>query len=116
MRSDIFNYSCLLKQEKLWQDGNSLKKYREGPKNLKDRQPEVKHEGQNGSTDNEKLESKGVMNAIVGVFVALLNEIDGISRGGDEEDLHDGVVEGESRVPRLGEKKVEIAGRKDDHV
>lgn len=76
----------------------------------------MEHKRQNSSTNNEKLKSKGVMNAIVGVFVALQNEVNGIGRGGKEEDLHDSVVKSKSRVPWLCEEKVDVAGRKYNHV
>lgn len=76
----------------------------------------MEDEGHDGSADDEKLDSKGVMNAIIGMFVALQNEVDGEGRGGEEEDLHDGVVKREGRVPRLGEEEIKVACGEDYHV
>lgn len=56
-----------------------------------------------GGASKQKRNAEGVVHVIVGVFVAILDEVDSIGGGGEEEYFHDGVVEGEGGVPRLGE-------------
>lgn len=68
-----------------------------------------------GPTD-KVLNTESIVDLVICVLVTLLHEINGVCRRGEEEDLHDGVVKRESRVPGLCEEKIEIAGAEDNHI
>lgn len=116
MRGDIFNLTGLLKEEELRDDGDSLEKDGKSPDDFKGSKTNMKYQGTYSCTSHEKLNTKSIINAIVSVLVADVNEINGVGRRGEEENLHDGVVEGKSGMPWLGEKKIEITSGEDDHV
>lgn len=94
MRSDVLDLTRFLEKEELWDNGDRFKKDGKGPDDFKDCQSEVKNDGADGSTDVEELGSESVMYPVVGVFVAVSDKIDSVSRGGEEEDLHNGIVKG----------------------
>lgn len=116
MGGDILDLSGFLEEIKLWQNGNGLEKDGESPENLKSGEAEMEDKGEDSGAGDEVLDTERVVDLVVGVLVALLDEIDCVGGGGKKENLHDCVVEGERGMPGLGEEEVEITGAEDDHV
>lgn len=55
----------------------------------------VGNEGQHGSTSDDVLDLEGIKTRIVCSLELDLHQVDDIKRGGNEEDLHRGVVDGQ---------------------
>lgn len=68
------------------------------------------------SCGDEELDAESVVDTIVCVLVAVVDEMDGVGRRGEEEDLHNCVVESKCGVPGFGEEKVEVACAEYYHV
>ena len=68
--------------------------------------------GEDEGADEEVLDFECVESWVVGGFVGCGHEVDGVARGGYEEDLEDGVVGGVGE----GCEDVEVAGYVDDEV
>jgi len=93
MRCDRFGLSGLADHEQLGQDGDRLQVDGKGPKDLHDVEGMIDDQRNEGRRNQEEFYSECVMIAVVGGLEFEQHEIHGPVRGGDEEDLHDGVVD-----------------------
>lgn len=76
----------------------------------------MKDEGEKCGSKDKELDTEGIVYAIVRVLVTFVDEVNGVGRRGEKENLHDGVVESEGRVPGFSKEEIEISSGEDNHV
>jgi len=116
-RSEIMrsNRLCLprpLKHEQLRQDRHRLQINGESPKHFCWCPSIGENEGEQNARDEEVFESEGVETWIRGGSETELHEVEGVDGGGDEEEFHEGVVEGDVGAC----EEVDVAGEEDEDV
>ena len=70
-------------------------------------------DGDDGGAAEEVFDFEGVDVGVLGRFVVIEHEVEGVGLGGEEEELENGVVEGSGGE---GPEDVEVAGYVDYHV
>jgi len=93
MGGDGFGLSGLANHEQLGEDGDGLQVDGKGPQNLHNVERMINDQRNKGRGNEQELYSECVMIAVVGCLEFEQHEINGSVGGGDEEDLHDGVVD-----------------------
>jgi len=100
-----FGFAGALEHEELGEDGDGFEPDGEGPEDFCNLVFVGEENSENGAAAEEVLDFEGVDIGIVGGFVVVEHEVDGVGLETEEEELEDGVVEG-AVVPEY----VEIAG------
>lgn len=109
VRSDGLSLAGFRDHKQLGKDSDGLQVDRESPQDFHRGEFVVQDQGQNRSGTEEKFNPKSVVVMIVGGLELEIHEIDGADGGGEEEDFHRGVVEGDEI-----RDQVQIAGDEDD--
>lgn len=107
--SDGFSVSGTREHEELWHDGDGFEVDGESPHDLHEHELVVDDESKNHAWNDEELNSESVVVSVVGCLELHPHEVHGSNRSGEEEDLHDGVVEG----IETGEK-IQVSGEEGD--
>lgn len=76
----------------------------------------MEDEGEHGRSTKQKLDAECVVDPIVGMLVLDVDEINCVTRGRQEQKLHDSVVKRESGVPWNCEKQIKIARAENNAV
>ena len=90
---DRLRLAGLADHEELGEDGDTLQVDGECPEDLHHAELVVEEDSQEGGRSQEEFHSEGVVVAVIGGFEFEIHQIDGSSGAGDEEKLHDGVVD-----------------------
>jgi len=93
MRGYGLSLAGFLHHEQLRQDGRRLQVDGEGPQDLHQTKFVVEHKGQDCSRTKQKLNPKSVMVRVIGGLKLQVHQVDSAEGRGQEEDLHDGVVQ-----------------------
>lgn len=91
MRRNRLRLARPLQHEQLRQDGHTLQPNTESPEHLADLILVGKKQAEDGRTAEEVLDFEGVDVRVVGGFVVVEHEVEGVGLGGEEEDLEGGV-------------------------
>ena len=94
MRRNRLRLPSTLQHEKLGQDGNALQPYGEGPQDFRDFVAIGEEDAKDCGAAEEVLDFEGVDVGVVGGFVIVEHEVEGVGLGGEEEEFKCGVVEG----------------------
>jgi len=111
MGSNCLSLACALKHEELGEDSNGLKPDGKGPQDLGEGESVVENEGEDEAGSEEVFNFECVDGGVMRGSVFELHKVEDVAAAGDEEQLHDGIVD-----RYIAEEQVEIACQKDPHV
>ena len=109
---DGLGLSGPLEHEQLGKDSDGLEVDGEGPEHLRWCPGVGEDKGEEDARDEEVFESEGVETWIRGGSEAELHKVESVDGGSDEEELHEGVVEGDVGT---GEE-VDVPSEEDEDV
>lgn len=91
---DSFSVSSSRKHEELGHDGDGFQVDRECPHNLHKHEFVVDDQSENDTWDNKEFDAEGIVVSIVGCLELHPHQVDSSDGSSEEENLHDGVVQG----------------------
>lgn len=105
-------------EEQLGQDGHRLQVDRERPEHLQRREAGVDQQGQHEARQQQELDAERIVIVVVGRLELHVHHVDGGNRGGDEDQLHQRIVQANVRRHQIqiaahvndGEQDLRFAG------